>query len=78
MSVFNDTKIGLVVNPKLLEFWIKQSVIALPICKHIAKATRANSQSKALSKSLQSRHYLPTGHWDCRRSKKQNKFVLLR
>jgi hypothetical protein len=43
--------------------------IANPICKHIAKAPRANAQTKALSMSLQSLPDLPTGHWDCQRSK---------
>lgn len=33
----------------------KAKFIAPPICKHIAKATRAKAQPKALSKSLQSR-----------------------
>ncbi len=32
----------------------KTNTIALPYCKHIAKAPRANVQTKALSKSLQS------------------------
>lgn len=30
-----------------------RNILANPICKHIAKATRANAPTKALSKSLQ-------------------------
>ena len=30
-----------------------RNILANPICKHIAKATRANAPIKALSKSLQ-------------------------
>jgi len=51
-------------------------MITNPVCKHIAKALRANAQTKTLLKSLQSRPNLPTGHWGfAHAQKKQNKFV---
>jgi len=58
LIIINKAKILIIINKSNSYLSTK----ANPICKHIAKAPRANAQIKALAKSLQSRPDLPTGH----------------
>jgi hypothetical protein len=72
LIIINKAKILIIINKSNSYLSTKAS----PICKHIAKAPQTNSKSLALSKSLQSRPYSPTGLFVQRSKNKINLYFV--